>query len=382
MIKTRAFQEFEENLGFATRLVEGGRSFENLEVGAFDITDLYRSAWVQAVSALDHWVHEEIYSRAVALVRNPSVSKPKKLAEFEIPVALFEEIHHRSAPLAEAFADQLRRALGWRSFQHPDRIKEGFALVSDIPLWSSVAKHLSTQHPSGQHTTAAEARERLRAITERRNRIAHSADRDSTTSSGRALLAAETVQETIDWLRSLAVAILESLDGTHSQLGGNPYLLVLADGVAVRWVLENSQFAFTAASQTKSKRLEVGDTLFLVTTRRCWGNPDQDTTRIIGISTVTGPVNDYREPVRISQREFVCGCPLTIQTLAPIGSGADLSALAPQLETFGGSTNYGIRLRNTLVRLSSDDALAIRDRLAQSAGDPADYIPEYVRWTA
>ncbi|WP_449060371.1 hypothetical protein [Planomonospora algeriensis] len=57
---TEAFQEFHRNLEYAPDLVNGGRRLEQLKVGAFDIGDIYRAAWVQAVAALDHWVHQEI----------------------------------------------------------------------------------------------------------------------------------------------------------------------------------------------------------------------------------------------------------------------------------------------------------------------------------
>lgn len=61
---TVAFAELVSNLGYARDLVRGGQYLEQLQVGAFDVADLYRAAWVQAVSALDHWVHCELYDRA------------------------------------------------------------------------------------------------------------------------------------------------------------------------------------------------------------------------------------------------------------------------------------------------------------------------------
>ncbi len=52
---TQAFQELHRNLQYAHGLVAGGRYLQALGVRAFDVTDLYRSAWVLAVAALDHW---------------------------------------------------------------------------------------------------------------------------------------------------------------------------------------------------------------------------------------------------------------------------------------------------------------------------------------
>ncbi|MFI9401249.1 hypothetical protein [Nocardia sp. NPDC052316] len=381
MAITEAFQEFEQNLDFARRLTSGGKHFEELKIGSFDISDLYRSAWVQAVSALDHWVHEEICQRAVALVQHPSAAKPRRLRDFEIPLELFDRVHHQDAPLAEAFEDQLRVSLGWKSFQHPDRIKEGFALVTDIPLWPTVSERFSARLPDGARTTAQDVRERLLAITTRRNRIAHAADRDPGDPSRRARIDAREVESIIDWLHLLASAILEALHSDQSPLGGQPYLLALSDGTALRWVLENDRFAFTATGQAKGKRLEVGDTLFLVTTKSCWGTPQRDTTRIIGMAIVAGQVRDYREPVQIAGREFVASCAVTVENLAPMRAGIDLPTLIPALKTFPDNANYGIKLRNTLVPLSADDALLIRERLAAVVGDPADHVPDYLNWT-
>lgn len=380
-MKSKAFREFEENLDFAKRLVGGGTLLEGLAVASFDVTDLYRSAWVQAVSALDHWVHEEIYQRAVALVQHPSASKPRRLREFEIPVELFDQVHHRDAPLADAFADRLRQALGWRSFQHPDRIKEGFGLVTDISLWHSIAERISLGEPPDRRLTTQDVRQRLLTITDRRNRIAHSADRDLDTPGQRAPLTAEEVESAIGWLQLLATTILDVLNDEGTTTAGNGYLLVLSDGVAVRWVLEHERFAFTVASQVLCRELQVGDTLYLVTTRGCWGQPHLDATRVIGTAAVSGPVRDLAEPIRIAEREFVSDCPLRISNLAPIGTGVELTELARELETFKDSgSNYGIRLRRTLVRLTPDDSLRVRKQLTGVVGDPDDHKPDYGQW--
>jgi hypothetical protein len=53
VITTAEFKKFERNLEFARRLVGSGRRLEELEVGPFEVADLYRAAWVQAVSVLE-----------------------------------------------------------------------------------------------------------------------------------------------------------------------------------------------------------------------------------------------------------------------------------------------------------------------------------------
>ena len=83
---TAAFGELCDNLDYARNLVRGGRYLERLKVGAFDVADLYRAAWAQAVSALDHWIHRELYDRALvfavqAALRNERDLKAKALSE-------------------------------------------------------------------------------------------------------------------------------------------------------------------------------------------------------------------------------------------------------------------------------------------------------------
>jgi len=63
-----------------TRLSAGGQFLERLKVGGFDVADLCRAAWVRAVSALDHWVHRELYERAVAFASNIEVDRPRRSA--------------------------------------------------------------------------------------------------------------------------------------------------------------------------------------------------------------------------------------------------------------------------------------------------------------
>ncbi|HEX4247723.1 MAG TPA: hypothetical protein VH008_07635 [Pseudonocardia sp.] len=58
VITTAEFKQFERNLEFARRLVGSGRQLEQSEAGSFEVADLYRAAWVQAVSVLDPWVTE------------------------------------------------------------------------------------------------------------------------------------------------------------------------------------------------------------------------------------------------------------------------------------------------------------------------------------
>ncbi|MEU8250442.1 MGMT family protein [Nonomuraea sp. NPDC048916] len=205
-----AFEQFQRNLDYARQLVHGGRSLERLKVGAFDVTDLYRAAWTQAVAALDHWVTREIIDRGVALAQRPGATRPPRFNSLSIPVELFEKVHHHDEPLAESFRAYLEQFFGFMTFQNPNKIKEGFAYVSTVNLWPAVAEILTEQDPATP-ITADEIRTQLRDIAWRRNNIAHTADHDPERSDQKKAVNAQEAEQTIDTLESIAISILQAL---------------------------------------------------------------------------------------------------------------------------------------------------------------------------
>nr|WP_225311654.1 MGMT family protein [Microbispora cellulosiformans] len=201
-----AFEQFQQNLEYARQLVDGGRNLERLAVGSFDVTDLYRAAWSQAVAALDHWVTREIVDRAMGLALTPALPRPRKFNSLSIPVELFEKVHHHDEPLGETFRAHLERHFSFMTFQNPDKIKEGFAHVSEVNLWVRVAEVLTAQDTRNP-ITADGVRTRLREIAWRRNNIAHTADHDPGRPGQKTPITADEAEATIEWLETMAIAI-------------------------------------------------------------------------------------------------------------------------------------------------------------------------------
>ncbi|WP_169982450.1 MGMT family protein [Microbispora sp. H10836] len=208
-----AFEQFQQNIEYARQLVNGGRSLEQLGVGSFDVTDLYRAAWTQGVAALDHWVTREIVDRALTLALNPKLPRPPKFNNLSIPVELFERIHYGDESLGEAFRAHLERHFSFMTFQNPEKIKEGFAYVSAVNLWVKVAEVLTDQDANNP-ITADGVRTRLREIAWRRNNIAHTADHDARRPGQKAPITADEAEATIDWLETMAIAIQLTLGDT------------------------------------------------------------------------------------------------------------------------------------------------------------------------
>lgn len=204
------FDQFQQNISYARQLIQGGQNLEHLKVGAFDVTDLYRAAWSQAVAAIDHWVTREIVDRGVVLALRPGAPRPAKFDKLTMPVALFEKIHHHSEPLAEVFRAYLEREFEYKTFQSPEKIQEGFAHVSEVKLWVKVAEILTEQDPRSP-VTSDEVRARMREIARRRNNIAHTADHNPEQPDQKLPITADEVEETIAWLESIALAIQQAL---------------------------------------------------------------------------------------------------------------------------------------------------------------------------
>ncbi|GAA4512863.1 hypothetical protein GCM10023191_079210 [Actinoallomurus oryzae] len=204
------FDQFQRNINYARQLIQGGQNLEHLKVGAFDVTDLYRAAWSQAVAAIDHWVTREIVDRGVVLALRPGVPRPAKFDKLTMPVALFEKIHHHSEPLAEVFRAHLEREFEYKTFQSPEKIQEGFAHVSEVKLWVKVAEILTNEDPRSP-VTSDEVRARMREIARRRNNIAHTADHNPDQPDQKLPISADEAEETIAWLESIALAIQQAL---------------------------------------------------------------------------------------------------------------------------------------------------------------------------
>lgn len=117
---------------------------------------------MQAIAALDHWVHSELYERAVALALQADAKRPDKFLRIDVPMSLLEELLHHSGDMEKVFRDHLRSLYGHLSFQKPDKIKYAFSFVSAEPLWEKVAKQLSVADGAGSRRNRPEPAHRRR----------------------------------------------------------------------------------------------------------------------------------------------------------------------------------------------------------------------------
>ncbi|MEU8073146.1 hypothetical protein AB0B20_25660 [Micromonospora sp. NPDC049151] len=141
------------------------------------------------------------------------------------------------------------------------------------------------------------------------------------------------------------------------------YLLILGERDAIAWVLREQRMAFPGTPRAEIGALAVGDRLFLYATRSAWHNPTRDRGRIFGWATAQSAVRELDQPVEIAGREFVSGCTLQIEGLAPYPGGVELQPMIEQLDAFPKRNAWSVYLRRALVVLPAADARLIGRRL-------------------
>ncbi|MEU2947794.1 hypothetical protein VSQ78_00390 [Nocardiopsis alba] len=241
-MSSHPYEQFESNLSYARNMVTGGRALEGLrglavnygDLAAAHPEDLYRAAWSQAVSALDHWLHQEVLEHAVALVRSPERPLPDRLAKLKMPFSTVEQMADNSVDsvFAEFIEEEIRRD----TYQRSKGIGEGLRLVTHLnaqQIWERIAEGLGTN--------AAAARDRQDKIVDRRNRIAHQADLDR--DGQRTPMSADEVEAAVVWIESVAEQIRTLLPGIPQVVveQETPAWLVRAGryGERENWALEN-----------------------------------------------------------------------------------------------------------------------------------------------
>lgn len=199
------------NLSYALSLAEAGSNLERLGVTRFEVTDVYRAAWVQAVAALDHWVHQEVRERMLALCEQPASPKTSQYDAVTLPLGVVEQVRQGRMPLREAVdAHYLQGEFAFRTFQQPDTIRQAFRQVSDVDrLWRQVATTLSERAGGSTTWSEKDVVDRLRRVVNRRNRIAHEYDDDPGEPSGKRPIDGTETMHTIRWIEQVAAAILE-----------------------------------------------------------------------------------------------------------------------------------------------------------------------------
>jgi hypothetical protein len=144
--------------------------------GALQPDEVLRAEWVARVSALDLYVHELVAQRML-LIFEGRLPKTPAFRAFRIANETLERVRGATstADSSAAFDLEIRRQLGFSTFQDPDKIADGVRLCSGAELWNAVAIHQGATE-ANKTTIAKGIKKTLSAIVERRNKIAHEGD--------------------------------------------------------------------------------------------------------------------------------------------------------------------------------------------------------------
>jgi restriction system protein len=187
-------QEFDENIQYAKALIAGGAALRGLQNFPAHPEDMYRAAWNQAVSAMDHWLHDELIDRAVRLANDTGNQRPQSMLNLRLPFEMVERT--RSEPVYVVFRDFLKKEFQRRSFHSVEDITQGMKLVSHLTgdsIWNAMGRALGM--PPQQ------AKQNHEEIIKRRNDISHRADRDAL--GQRQSMTEAQATAAVDWIRNL-----------------------------------------------------------------------------------------------------------------------------------------------------------------------------------
>jgi restriction system protein len=209
-----AIDNFRRNLEYAMSLASAGYYLQKLKVEAFEVSDVFRAAWVQAVASLDHWVHQEMHDRMLIVANWPESKRPKGFASLKLPPGLAGQVSSGTLTLAQAVDQGFQDAFGYRSYQNPAKIEQGLAYVIDVgDLWSRVAQVLTERGEEGESPDAASVQQRLTEVVFRRNKIAHEWDEDPANPPHKRHIDAAMTTQSIKWVGQAVEAMLVVLDG-------------------------------------------------------------------------------------------------------------------------------------------------------------------------
>jgi restriction system protein len=187
-------QEFDENIQYARALIAGGVALQGLQNFPAHPEDLYRAAWNQAVSAMDHWLHDELIDRAVQLANDTGNQRTQSMLNLRLPFEMVERT--RSEPVYVVFRDFLKKEFQRRSFHGAEDITQGIKLVSHLTgdsIWNAVGRAFGMSQQ--------QAKKNHEEIIKRRNDISHRADRDAL--GKRQSMTEAQATAAVDWIHDL-----------------------------------------------------------------------------------------------------------------------------------------------------------------------------------
>lgn len=191
----QAFSQFSTNIEEVrkTHLISTNLNMPTSSI--VDTSSILRSCIVLSVSAIDHLIHELtiIGMREIFDGIRPLTAKYNN---HNVSLCFMYAI--TSNPPLITFDSEIRRSIGWQTFQRPDKIKDAIALFNTIQLWQQIALAMGE--------TEINIKNQLNLIIDRRNMIAHEADIEPVFKTKKTISDTD-VTTTIDFIEKLGTTI-------------------------------------------------------------------------------------------------------------------------------------------------------------------------------
>ncbi|WP_415648133.1 hypothetical protein [Stackebrandtia soli] len=161
------FKQFEADISRTRDLVGLGQVIGNMTLGRVDASDVFRASLVQAVAAMDFYVHGVVLDRAVDILLGRC--GPGSRTKLGLNFGAIADLLKTSSPVEKEILARTYTAerLALETFQRPDDIGAAFAMIGIPKIWSSAFVD-----------KAGETKAALGVIVTRRNNIVHSCDND------------------------------------------------------------------------------------------------------------------------------------------------------------------------------------------------------------
>jgi RiboL-PSP-HEPN len=191
----QAFSQFKSNIEEVRKIHLISTSISVPTSSIVDTSSILRSCIVLSVSAIDHLVHE---LTIIGMKQIFSGTRPvtTKYNNHNVSLGFINAI--TSMPPLVSFDSEIRKSLGWQTFQRPDKIKDAIALFNPIQLWQQVALTMCD--------TEINVKNQLNLIVDRRNMIAHEADIEPIFKTKRTISDTDVVV-TINFIENLGTSI-------------------------------------------------------------------------------------------------------------------------------------------------------------------------------
>lgn len=188
--------QFAANIAQVKSLVAIASALDSKTTAAVGVDDVYRSAFVLSVSALDHYVHEKTVAGMLEIADGKR-SATDAFGRFRIPLAALGPGLTNSADIW--IEQEIRSAHALVTFQRSEAIADAVRLFHPTPLWPAVSAAMGM--------SAKAVKDTLDLIVNRRNKIAHEADCEPTGLGIKWPISETMVRESIDFLAAVTEAI-------------------------------------------------------------------------------------------------------------------------------------------------------------------------------